>query len=130
MIDALLHAGVYSFDPAMRPTATTVLKDSVGPDDFFRGTEHCIPAAADAINAFHQESEKIIQSALERNDIVLRGSFKLEGVNIYDARCYRGFLTSTYFLIYREDEETKMTEGNFVIRMKDEKTIDTVYRWK
>ena len=32
--------------------------------------------------------------------------------------------------MYREGAEDKMLPGDFVIKMKDEKTIDTVYRWK
>ena len=51
-------------------------------------------------------------------------------MNVYNARCYDGYLTSTYFLMYRENEENKLLQGDFVIRMKDQKTIDTVYRWK
>jgi hypothetical protein len=62
--------------------------------------------------------------------VVLTGPLELVTVNIYNARCYNGYLTSTYFLMYLENGERKMIQGNFVIRMKDEKTIDTVYRWK
>ena len=61
---------------------------------------------------------------------MLRGPCELVGLNVYDARCRGGYLTSTYFLMYRDGGETRTAEGNFVIRMKDAKTMDAVYRWK
>lgn len=130
VINALLQAGMYSFDPAVRPAALSVLKDIDGIDGQFPENKTCIATVTDAINTFNRKTEEIIQSALDRNDIVLHGPFELVGLNIYDARCFNGYLTSTFFLMYREDEENKMIEGNFVIRMIDEKTIDAVYRWK
>ena len=40
------------------------------------------------------------------------------------------FITTTFFLMYRAGQENRMLQGNFVIKMQDEKTIDAVYRWK
>lgn len=54
---------------------------------------------------------------------------ELLALNIYDARCHKGYLTSTYFIMVREGEEEKMLPSNFVLKMRDEKTIETVYRW-
>ncbi len=31
--------------------------------------------------------------------------------------------------MYREGKEDKMLQGNFVIKMQDNKTIAAVYRW-
>jgi hypothetical protein len=31
--------------------------------------------------------------------------------------------------MYRDGAEDRILQGDFVIRMKDEKAIDTVYRW-
>ena len=40
------------------------------------------------------------------------------------------FITTTFFLMYREGQEHRMLQGNFVVKMRDEKTIAAVYRWK
>ena len=84
---------------------------------------------ADAVTAFQAETESIIRSALERNETVLSGPCELLGVNIYDARCLRNFITSTYFLMVRKGQEDTVLRGNFVIRMQDDKTVEAVYRW-
>ena len=95
----------------------------------FPGKEALDRAASDAVNAFTEETRAIVQSALEQNEVVLQGSYELVFVNIYNARCHEEYLTSTLFLMYREGGEDRMLSGNFVIRMRDEKTIEKVYRW-
>ena len=129
MINAMLHAGNYSFDPAVRPVILSLLKDIDAAEYRSSGSESVIAAVTEALSRFDQGSEEIIRSALDRNEIVLKGPFELVGVNIYDARRCGEYITSTYFLMYR-DEEDKLLEGDFVIRIKDERTIDTVYRLK
>ena len=108
----------------------SVLQDVEPSDGAFSGKTECLEAVSDAIAAYHAESGAIIRSALERNEVVLTGPFELAGFNIYNARSYQGYLTSTYFLMVRDGTEYRMIPGCFVIRMRDEKTIDTVYRWK
>lgn len=128
MINALLHAGMYTFEPSARPAGLAALKDIDPSENLLSGSEACLPAVTDAIRAFRQKTGEIIRAALDRNDVVLHGPLELAGLNIYNARSLNGYLTSTYFLMYRDGEENKVIRGNFVIRMKDEKTIDTVYR--
>ncbi|MBR5742272.1 MAG: hypothetical protein IKX85_00610 [Clostridia bacterium] len=130
MINALLGAGLYRFEPDARPAILSVLKDVEPFADAFPGKEECVRRASDAVNAFREETGSMIRTALDRNEIVLTGPLELGFVNIYDARYSEGFLTTTYFLMYRENGEEKMLPGNYVIRMLDEKTIGTVYRWK
>ena len=98
-------------------------------DGVYPEREDCLRKTRDAVDAFNGETESIIRTALEQNEAVLRGPVELTGVNVYNARCRRGFITSTYFLMYREGGEDKVLPGNFVIRMRNEKIIDTVYRW-
>lgn len=83
-----------------------------------------------AVEAFRRETDSIIRSALEKNLIVLNGPLELTGVNVYNARCLGGFITSTYFVMFRDGQEDKMLHGNFVIKMQDEKTVAAVYRWE
>ena len=130
MIHALLGAGLYRFEPAARPAILPLLKDVEPFAGDFPGKEDDVRRASDAVSAFYEETESMIRTALDRNEIVLTGPLELGFVNIYDARCRRGFLTTTYFLSYRENGEEKMLPGNYVIKMLDEKTIGSVYKWK
>ena len=130
MVNALNSAGKYPFETTGRPVILSVLKNvdpSVGE---FSGKTEVIRNVSDAIEAFNKETESIIQSALEKDDVVLHGPCELTGVNVYNARCCKGFITSTYFLMYREGKEDKILQGNFVIKMQDDKTITSVYRWE
>ena len=130
MIHALRGAGLYSFEPAGRPVIRSVLQDVEPSDGAFTGKNECLEAVSDAIVAYQTESEAIVHSALERNEVVLTGPLELAGLNVYDARSFQEYLTSTYFLMVRDGIEERLLPGCFVIRMRDEKTIDTVYRWK
>ncbi len=130
MINAMIGAGVYAFDTPERPVILSVLKDAAPSDDSFPGREARIQAVSDRIAAYNSETESIIRSATEDKEPVLRGPVGLGYVNVYDARHYKEYLTSTYFLMYRDAGEEKMIPGNFVIRMQDEKTIEAVYKWE
>jgi len=129
MISALAGAGRYRFEAAPRPVILSVLKDVEPSDGDFPGKAGILRRTEAAVSAFEQETDAIIRSAVDADRIVLNGPLELTGVNIYDARCRKGYITSTYFLMYRDGEEDRMIPGNFVIRMQDEKTIASVYRW-
>lgn len=129
MVYALVNMGVYSYAPAERPVMDAVLKDIRPSDECFPGRECCDQKAANAVGAFYRETEAIIEAALKRNEVVVNGPVALVGVNIYDARCYKGYMTSRYFLQYLEKGAKKTIEGNFVLKMADEKTVARVYRW-
>ena len=130
MIHAMRQAGAYDFEAAERPVILEALRDVEPSDGSFSGEEDIIAKVSEAVHTFEQESEAIIQSALEKNEVVLTGPLELAYVNIYNARCYKGYITSTFFLMARDSTGDKMLQGNFVIRMKDEKAIDTVYKWE
>ncbi len=129
MVHALRSAGIYSFDAAERPAIMRVLKSTKSSDGGFPEKEAMVQLVNEAISAYDAQTEAIVASALEKNDVVLRGPFPLVTVNVYNARRCRDCITSTYFLMYRDGEEDRILEGDFVIRMKDETTIDTVFRW-
>ncbi len=129
MINALHAAGGYDFEAAARPVILSKLEGVEPSEGEFPGKADVLRKAADAAESFDQETESIIRAALEKNQIVLNGPLELTGVNVYNARYRRGFVTSTYFLMYREGKADKMLQGNFVIKMLDEKTISSVYRW-
>lgn len=130
MINALRRSGEDPFCAAERPMLPPLL-DAVPPYDGDISTNDGIfDEVSAALAAFNAETDAIIDAALEKNDVVLTGPFELAGVNVYNARCRRGFITSTYFLMYMDGNETKLLYGNFVIKMRDEKTIAAAYRWE
>lgn len=130
MIRALLAAGVYSFEPPERPAVSSVLRDIRPSDGGFPGKNACLQRVTDAVAAFNEESDSIIRSALDRNEVVLHGPAELLGVNIFDARSYHGYITSRYFLQYRDGQSTHTLRGNYVIRMANGKAISRVYAWE
>lgn len=79
--------------------------------------------------AYHSETDRIIQAALERNEPVLAGPAELRFVNIYDARYRNNYITTRYFLMYSVDRAEKILNGNFVIKLSDTGVIETVYSW-
>ena len=130
MINALRNAGTYRFESKERPGILSELKDIIPSDGDFFDKAEVLHAVKKAVETFDQETGSIVSRALENNAVVLTGPLELIGVNVYNARCHNGFITSTYFLMYREGKENKMLQGNFVIKMQDEKTISCVYQWE
>ena len=130
MINALNSAGKYPFETARHPVILSVLKNVNPSKGEYLGKADVIRNVSDAIETFNEETESIIRSALKKDDVVLHGPCELTGVNVYNARSCKGFITSTYFLMYREGKEDKILQGNFVIKMQDDKTISSVYRWE
>ena len=130
MINALCGADADCFKTADRPAILSFITDVKPSDGLFYEKEAVLGSVTSAIEAFHQETDSIIRSALEKNLVDLNGPLELTGVNVYNARCLRGFVTSTYFIMYRNGKEDKMLQGNFVIKMQNEKTIAAVYRWE
>ena len=130
MINALRSAELYRFEAADRPTILSVIKDIAPSNGGFSAKEAVFGSVMSAVEAFHTETDSIIRSAVEKNLVVLNGPLELTGVNVYNARCLGGYITSTYFVMYRDGNEDKMLQGNFVIKTQNEKTIDVVYRWE
>ncbi len=129
MINALSSAGIYPFAAADRPVGISALKAVTPSDGVFTGKDMIFRNVSDAVDAFNKKSEEIIRSVLERNEVVLNGPLELVCVNIYDARFYKGYITSRYFLLYRDEAGEKTIYGNYVIKLSDDKTISCVYRW-
>ncbi len=128
MINALRGAGLYSFEPCERPMIFGLLNTA----EPFEGRSDAdrLAEIKNAVDAFNAETEEIINSALENDEAVLTGPYELTGVNVYNARRRNGFITTTYFLMYRDGDEDRLLQGDFVIKMRDEKTIERVYRLK
>lgn len=129
MIHALRGAGLYRFDAAERPVILSLINDTAPSGGDFPGKAETVRTVSGAVDAFNEKTDGIVRAALERNEVLLTGPAELAGVNVYNARCRNGFITSTYFVMYKQNGEDRFLQGNFVIRMEDEKTISAVYRW-
>ena len=127
MVSALSAAGAYSFSSVERPVVCSLLKNASTSNGNFPEKESFYRKASDALSAFEAESRSIINSALKKNEVVLTGPLELLYVNIYDARFYNGYMTSNYFILYRDENGKNMLNGSFVIETTDGKTIAKVY---
>lgn len=129
LINTMILAGEYNYVPGNRPVISEILNSMDSISAVNVGMEIEQNAVSEAYNSFMAESKRIVESSVEANEVVLKGPLELVGVNIYDARCYNGYITSRFFFMYLDNGEKKVIRDNCVIKMRDEKTIDTVYRW-
>jgi hypothetical protein len=82
---------------------------------------------ADTVSKYNDETNKLIASTLLTNKCVLKGKFKLNGVNVYNARYCNNYIISTYFVAYKKAEKDEILDGNFVIHLDDDGDIDKIY---
>ena len=90
-----------------------------------------LPVDGDAerlVKEYLEQTHDLVQSAVRKNDRVLSGRFPLVSVNIWDARSEGNYVTSNLFLMYRDGEETKTINGDFVVETDGDYHILTVYR--
>lgn len=83
----------------------------------------------EAVLRYAEETERIIAKALDSNKVIIEEPVELLGLNVYNARRCNQYLTSTYFLMYLRNGKQEILNGNFIIKMLDDKTIERVYEW-
>lgn len=129
LINAMVQAGDFFYTADNRPVIAEVLEDmsTVAVADF--ASKDDMQAVSKRLDTYIEETKQIIQSAVAGNDEVATGPLELVCVNIGDARFYDGYLISRFFVLYMENDEKKLERGNFVVKMKDQHTIDTIFRW-
>ena len=81
------------------------------------------------VKAYFDNAENIINSAIEKNDVVVEGNYNILGVNVYNAIFYKGYIILIYFLMYGNPEAPNIEYGNFVIESKGDKILTKVYRY-
>ena len=86
-------------------------------------------AMKEAVLRYAEETERIVAKALANNKVIIEEPVELLGVNVYNAKRYKQYLTSTYFLMYSRNGKEEILNGNFIIKMLDDKTIENVYEW-
>ena len=130
MINAMKAAGSDPLSSAKHPAIFAALKNVRPSDGNYPGIDARRRTAANAVAEFDRESERIVGVALEMNEVAVEGPLELLCVNIYDARFFNGYITSRYFLLYRDTGGEHTVYGDFVLEMSDAKTISRVYRWR
>ena len=79
------------------------------------------------LDRYLTQTHEIIERAVKKNDCVLKGKFPLASVNIGDARREENYLTSNFFLMYRDNGELRTIRGNFVIEVDKDYNVLTVW---
>ncbi len=79
------------------------------------------------IEQYHKTTSEIITNTISPNNIVLEGDYPLVSINIWDARQMGNYVTSTYFVAYLDNHETKVLNGDFVLLLHDNGNIAKVY---
>lgn len=80
------------------------------------------------LKAYNEETERIINTALDKGEICLKGRYPLISLNIWDARWNGKYATSNYILVYRDGDQQKVLNGNFVVEIDNDLNILSVYR--
>ncbi len=78
------------------------------------------------LQSYLKETHEIIETAIRKNDCVLKGKYPLDSVNIWDARCEGRYITSNSFVCYRDGGEFRTLYGDFVIETDADYNILTV----
>ena len=125
-INALARAGRSDYEPAERPYLLSLIRSAEPKAEPFTAID---PAASEAVRSYNAETERIISAALDRGNVVLKGPLTLVCPNIYNARRLGEYITSTFFLMYSDGAENKLAYGNFVVKMRDGRTIEEAYEW-
>ena len=129
MINAMVNAGDFFYGSENRPVIMHIMKNVKPISGSSEGTDADTEIVSAALSEYLSETKEIIENAVSNNDVVLEGPLELVSVNIGDARYYDGYLTSRAFLMYRENGEKKVIHDSYVVKMKDENTIEKVFRW-
>ena len=130
LVHGMLAAKDYSFKAENRPVVVQRLACVSSKDVLLDKADDDYKQVSQTVQLFNDEAKRVVETAIEKNDVVLTGPYELVCVNIYDAMHYQGYLTSRFFVMYLDNGEQKVINGNFVIKMQDDKTIDKVYRWE
>lgn len=86
------------------------------------------PAAAERAAEYTAETASMVEAALSRGDVVLRGEHELISLNVYDARWDGRHAVSHSFVAYLDGEEPKVLRGDFVLELGRDRVMRTVYR--
>lgn len=79
------------------------------------------------IAAYEEKTRSIIDSALEKDRVVLRGDYPLVSLNVWDARWDGRCAVSNHFVAYRDGDAERTLSGDFVVKLNEARHIIAVY---
>lgn len=80
------------------------------------------------LKAYADETHRIVAEAVAKNDRAPIDGHPLVSVNIWDARREGRFVTSSYFVMYRDGDENRVLDGDFVVELDENRVILNAYR--
>ena len=80
------------------------------------------------LKEFISETRRLIKKSVTEENLIIKGNFKLLGVNVYNARYLDNFIITEYFLMYKENNEDKILNGDFVVKVDNDLIISDVYK--
>lgn len=115
---------LFDFEPFSQMTTAEAVVQNVDAPTMQNKIDKDVVAV---IEAYYKRSEEFIQSSLSKNQCVVEGDYELRGVNIYNARYQDGFIVTTYFVMYEENGENKLLQGDFVVKLNKENKVEKIY---
>lgn len=82
---------------------------------------------SELVENYKSETARIIQTALNKNNVVRRGKFPLESLNVWDARWNGRYARSNHFVSYKDGDETEVLHGDFVVEIDKDYNVLAVY---
>ena len=80
------------------------------------------------INDYHKKSEEIINKAIKQNNVILDYETILLGFNVYNARYYKNYIISRYFIMFGDEANPTILYGDFVVKTISVGIIRKVYK--
>lgn len=118
---------VETFDD--RPFAVALLDEPCEADALAAALLGDTPCEADEIlKSYADETHRIIADAVAKNDRVPIAGRPLVSVNIWDARREGRYVTSNFFVMYRDGDQNCVINGDFVLELDDDRNILNAYR--
>lgn len=96
--------------------------------DFIYQNIEMINNARILINKYNEASKEIINANAISSNLVLNGKYKIDGINVYDARYYNNYLITKYFLAFSNQKIKKVLNGSYIINIDANLRILNIYK--
>ncbi len=80
------------------------------------------------INQYYKETKSFLNQSVKNENLIVKGDYRLLGVNIYNARYLKNYIITQYFLMYKDDNVEKVLNGDFVVKVNKKLYISEVYK--
>lgn len=80
------------------------------------------------IDTYYREAMTVIETIIQKNNVVFQGETSLLGVNVYNAVYCKGYILSKSFVIYGDEKNPTVEYGDFVIETPFEGIVTRIYK--